>query len=155
MRRATPEDAPAVAALCGQLGYPTTAAGLQPRLEDLLARPDHAVFVAQAGSAVVGWVHAFASHVLEAGSMAEVGGLVVADNQRGRGIGRLLIEQVEAWACDQGLPVVYLRSNTVRREAHRFYQRLGYCLIKSQYAFRKEVPTTRSTAGGGQSSSAG
>ncbi len=34
---------------------------------------------------------------------------------------------------------IYLRSNIIRKEAHESYKRLGYSLIKTQYAFRKKV----------------
>jgi len=60
IRPAQPEDAPALAALAGQLGYPTTPEKMMARLQ-ALAEDDHqAVFVAvEADGQVVGWVHVY------------------------------------------------------------------------------------------------
>jgi len=86
---------------------------------------------------VVGWIHACASYLIESDPRAEVGGLVVDEKCRGSGVGHLLIEHAEEWARAKGLEAVYLRSNVVRKEAHRFYERLGYKNIKTQHAFLK------------------
>ena len=52
-------DALALAALSGQLGYPTSAAESANRLAAILGSPDHAVFVACIESDVVDWIHVF------------------------------------------------------------------------------------------------
>jgi GNAT superfamily N-acetyltransferase len=70
---------------------------------------------------------------------AEVGGLVVDEGYRRRGIGRLLMQQAEQWACEKGCWAVYLRSNVVRKDAHAFYEGIGYSNVKTSLAFRKTL----------------
>ncbi len=86
-----------------------------------------------------GWVHAHVSHLVERDPEAQIGGLVVDEACRGGGTGRLLMERAEQWARDRGLKSVYLRSNIIRKDAHAFYKKLGYEIVKTQYAFRKRL----------------
>jgi GNAT superfamily N-acetyltransferase len=88
---------------------------------------------------VVGWVHVHLYLLLVDDLEAEIGGLVVDADLRGQGVGAQLMAAAEAWARENGCQSVYLRSNTLRTEAHAFYRHLGYSLIKSQYAFRKVI----------------
>jgi len=61
----------------------------------------------------------------------------------GTSVGRLLMQQAEQWAREQGYSEVILRSNVIRARAHKFYESLGYTPIKSQKVFRKVTPPTR------------
>ncbi len=139
IRRMTLDDAEAVADLCSQLGYPATGPQIAARLRRIEAAPDHALFVADDDGRVVGWVHVHVPRLLEEDPVAEVWGLVVDENERGRGIGRRLMAAVEQWATGGGYQAVRLRSNMLRHEAHHFYQRLGYRVTKRSYTFRKEL----------------
>lgn len=140
IRRATAEDAAAIAALCGQLGYPTSAEEGARRLQVLLSREEDAVFVADVDGAVVGWIHMFGCERLESEPSAEIGGFVVADGHRGSGIGMDLIAAGERWARERGYELVRVRSNVIRERAHHFYQeRAGYQLSKRQAVFTKNL----------------
>ncbi len=148
VRPMTASDVERVAALCGQLGYPSTPAEVAARFKGLAARPANAVFVAEdegdggpesSGRTVVGWVHVQEVLTLEAGPWADLGGLVVQDGVRGRGVGRLLVEAAEQWAAARGYPEMRVRSNVVRADAHQFYRRLGYEVVKTQMNFRKPL----------------
>ena len=140
IREATPADAPSLAELSGQLGYPVPPDEMSERLAALLADPHHAVFVFAAGDGrVLGWVHVFRSLYLEAPPMAEIGGLVVDAEARGRGIGARLVERVERWALARGLVRIRVRSRLEREDAHRFYDRLGYSRLKRQQVFVKDL----------------
>src|SRR5438552_7204970 len=93
VRRAKSEDAPRLAELATQLGYPSTAAQLRQRLRALLPAAQNAVFVAEAKDAgVVGWLHVSKQALLESEVRAEVNGLVVADGHRSLGAGAQLLE---------------------------------------------------------------
>jgi len=131
-------DAEDVALLCGQWGYPSTAAEVEERLGPVLTDPSHVLLVAEGedGSAV-GWVHAFAWYSLAAPPALEVVGLVVDEAARGGGIGRVLMSAVEQWAAERSLAPVRLRSAAGRHEAHAFYERIGYEHYKTQHAFRQ------------------
>ena len=139
VRLAAAAEAPALAGLCAQLGYPSTAEQVADRLAGILPRPDHAVFVAEVGGQVGGWVHVFVCRMLEAEAFAEVGGLVVDETHRGTGLGRALMDAAETWSRGRGMFEVRLRSNVVREGAHRFYESLGYARVKSQHTFYKRL----------------
>ncbi len=102
--------------------------------------PDHGLFVAQAADgAVIGWVHVHARRLLVADPFADLGGLVVDAGHQGQGAGRALMAQAEAWALGKGYPTLWVRSNVTRAGAHRFYERIGYRLVKSQQVFQKRL----------------
>jgi ribosomal protein S18 acetylase RimI-like enzyme len=91
-------------------------------------------------SQVVGWIHVHAVRLMEADPRAEIWGLVVDAGHQRQGIGEALMRQAERWAVESGYREVRLRSNVVRAEAHRFYQRLGYQITKTSYTLEKTLP---------------
>ncbi len=133
------EDAEAIARLSGQLGYPSTAAEAVARLLEIRRREDHAVFVAESGGTLLGWLHVLVSYSLLTDTAAEVAGLVIDERHRSAGVGRVLMEHAEQWARNMGCRLVRLRSNVVRTRAHAFYERLGYRVLKTQKAFCKDL----------------
>ena len=140
IRPARSEDAASLAALATQLGYPSTPEQVEMRLDEIRRDPRQRVRVAQtADGVVVGWVHVAVGSTLESDPQAEIQGLVVEERVRGKGIGRRLMEEAEAWARDEGVPGIRLRSNVVREAAHAFYQHLGYRITKTQHTFVKEL----------------
>ena len=140
VRPALLTDAGRIALLSGQLGYPSSTASVRHRLRNLLADRDHAVWVAEMNDgALAGWIHVFVKRLLESDREAEIGGLVVDENFRGRGAGKALVEYAERWAKARRLKSVYVRSNIIRKNAHPFYEKLGYRIVKTQYAFRKFI----------------
>lgn len=124
--------------LCQQLGYPATREQVERRLNQIRADERHSVYVAsRADGEILGWIHVALRKLIMDDRYAEIEGLVVDESQRRRGAGRLLMEQAERWARTNGCVAVNLRSNVVRREAHDFYERIGYTHIKTQKTFRK------------------
>jgi GNAT superfamily N-acetyltransferase len=137
----TEDDAEGVATLSTQLGYPSTAEETLRRFRGIGDAPDARVWVAQApDGAIVGWIHLFGNRLLESDPDIEIGGLVVHEDARGRGVGRALVSAAEDWARERGYTMVSVRSNVIRREAHEFYKGLGYEPTKSQFKFRKKLP---------------
>lgn len=133
-------DAPRIAELNGELGYPVEAGEMKRRLERLLPRVDHIVFVAEiAPELVVGWIEGEERDILAIGRVCEIVGLVVGQAHRAAGAGRRLVEAVEEWAAGRGLAQVSLRSNIVRPESHAFYEKVGYSRFKTQHAYRKKL----------------
>jgi GNAT superfamily N-acetyltransferase len=140
IRRATSADAPRLAALAGQLGYPATAAQIRERLRRIQPASQNAVFVADsAKDGVVGWLHVSRESLLECDVRAEVNGLVVAEGQRSLGAGARLLAAAEDWARKHGCKSMSVRSNVIRDRAHQFYERNGYEHYKTQKSFRKPL----------------
>jgi len=129
-----------IAELSGQLGYPSSASEIRVRLEIFLGVDDQVILVAESASGeVIGWVHIFEAQRLVDEPFAEVGGLIVAEGYQSAGVGAALLKTGEQWAQGRGLKVMRVRSNVVRERAHRFYERSGYQVIKSQRVFHKEL----------------
>jgi GNAT superfamily N-acetyltransferase len=140
IRGATRADAARLAELSEVLGYPVTADALAERLGRLLGRDGELVLVAEVMPGhVVGWLHGAEQELLESGRRCEILGLVVDGTPRGRGVGRRLVQAVEAWASTRGLAQMAVRSNVARAESHPFYERLGYVRAKTQHAYRKRL----------------
>jgi GNAT superfamily N-acetyltransferase len=126
-RDADVQDAHDVARLLGQLGYPSTAAEVAERLAYWSADPYSRVLLAIASGEVVGCLSLHAVPYLEkTGRWARIESLVVDVSARGSGTGRLLVAAAEAIAGQWGCLAVEVTSHRSRRDAHAFYQRLGY-----------------------------
>jgi GNAT superfamily N-acetyltransferase len=140
IRPAVLADAPQLAPLAGQLGYPTTSEKVTARLVEILQNANHIVLVAERnGSGIAGYVELFPFRTLTADARVEIGGLIVDEACRSQGIGRLLMERAEDWARAHGYMEARLRSNIIREEAHRFYESLGYRVNKTQKSFLKTL----------------
>lgn len=140
IRPARSTDAPELARLATQLGYPSTTAQVVRRLEAFFSKSECAVFVAEGeGGALAGFVSVQSRHQIESDPDAVIEGLVVDASDRRRGVGRALMAEAEGWARGQGLGRVRLRSNTIRTEARAFYESIGYRVVKTQNAFQKTL----------------
>ena len=138
VREAATSDVPAIAALCEELGYPSSALDVETRLIEIMKSADHAVFVA-VDRAVVGWIHVFLALRMESDPFAEIGGLVISNNYRGRGAGRKLVLQCEEWTRSKQMSSLRVRSRLSRNDAHAFYLRLGFSEKKTQAVFDKTL----------------
>jgi GNAT superfamily N-acetyltransferase len=126
IRDARALDAPAIAELLGQLDYPTDSAAVAGRLERLVIVGDR-VIVAELDEQVVGLAHLHVSPAIEHEQpAAKLGALVVHESRRGEGIGRALVEAVEAEARARRCRLVYLTSAERRDGAHAFYRGAGF-----------------------------
>lgn len=146
VRPARAADAPRLAELCAQLGYPVSQAEVEQRLTGkILPNPEHALFVAEtAEGEVIGWVHAYSRDLLMDPPHIELGGLVVDERTRSCGAGAMLMQRVEQWARGRGMEFVFVRSNAKRERAHKFYQRVGYAIMKTSLTFHKGLAGGRS-----------
>jgi GNAT superfamily N-acetyltransferase len=140
IRAARTYDAPAIAALGGQLGYVASRQQIATRLAGIEAESSSRVLVAEdAAGAVVGWLHCAARTQLTEDACAEILGLVVDEGARGTGIGADLIRAAEAWARAEGCTRMRVRSRDSRERAHRFYEREGYSRNKVQLVLHKAL----------------
>lgn len=140
IRSAQMADAGRIAELSTQLGYPATEAQMSRRLSRILPDGDQAVLVAEdVDGQVVGWAHGRYRWEVVVEPLVQLEGLVVEASCRGQGLGRRLLEAVEAWARERGCAEIALRSNIIREQAHGFYGRLGYEMYKTSFNFRKRL----------------
>ena len=125
VRDAGAADAPAIAGLLGQLGYPTHTAAVEARLERLGIVGDRVV-AAELDGRVVGVAHLQVAPAIERDRpAARIAALVVDEAQRGHGVGRALVEAMEAEARTRGCDVLFVTTAERRDDAHAFYERVG------------------------------
>jgi GNAT superfamily N-acetyltransferase len=140
IRVAQLSDAPRLAPLAGQLGYPSTPEHVAARLRGIFATAGHIVFVAERkNSEIAGYVDVFLFRTAASDVRAEIAGLIVQEASRSQNIGRMLMARAEDWARENGCSECGLRSNVIRERAHFFYENLGYRVIKTQKSFRKTL----------------
>jgi GNAT superfamily N-acetyltransferase len=132
-------DLTEVTRLASQLGYPSTYEEISKRFQMLAGDDSQLLTVAEARGKIVGWVHAALHSSLTSDRRAEIVGLVVDETCRRKGVGKELVEAVEAWARNLGHGTLRLGSNTVRTETHEFYRRAGFAVSKTWYIFTKPL----------------
>ncbi len=137
IRAAELTDAAAIAGLSGQLGYAASRDAIEHRLTALIHHDEHCVYVAIVDDTIAGWIHGCYTLRVESDSFVEIGGLVVHEAYRNRGIGRQLVDTVIRWAEAQQCRQIRVRCNVIRRESHRFYERIGFSERKQQKIFDK------------------
>lgn len=138
VREALPADAQRITSLAGQLGYEVPISHVERQLQRV--NDERAILVAVVPRVgVVGWIGISLHESITDSGRADIEGLVVEDEYRGNGIGRLLVEAAEEWARRRNCTSMRLVSNVVRERAHEFYRRLGYDVLKTQHAFKKSL----------------
>jgi len=132
VREANIDDVTVLTELTKQLGYPLSEEKIRENLQTILNNDNEVIFVMTENDKPIAWIHIFHAIRLESGSFCELGGLVVDENHRSKGIGKLLIEKAIEWTTNRNVPLLRLRSNVIRKDAHRFYFRLGFKETKEQ-----------------------
>ena len=135
IREMNANDAIGVNALSKQLGYPLSFEQTLQNINAVLENKDHTAFVAEYENKIVGWIGASQAIMIEVMPHCEINGLVIDQDHRGMGIGKLLIDKVKQWAREKNNSKIGLRCNVKRIEAHLFYQHLGFTEIKQQKNF--------------------
>ena len=135
IREMAADDAKAVNTLSNQLGYPLSIEQTLQNIYAVLESKDHTAFVAEYENKIVGWIGASQAIMIEVMPHCEINGLVIDQDHRGMGIGKLLIDNVKQWAREKNNSKIGLRCNVKRTEAHLFYQHLGFTEIKQQKNF--------------------
>ena len=128
IRDAAPADAEAVAGLIGELGYPTTAAEIRERSRRVAENGNGSIVVAELDGVVKGVVTLYDIRTLHrpGGDIRRITAFVITESERGTGLGRKLIAEIEARARAAGCSRMEVTSAGQRTGAHAFYERLGY-----------------------------
>jgi GNAT superfamily N-acetyltransferase len=134
VREVGAEDAAAIAALLTELGYPVGADAIPRRLERL-RKSENLLLVVELDGGVAGLAHLHVSPSIEYDRpAAKLSALVVGERHRGSGIGRALVDAVEAEARARGCGLLFLTTADRRADAHVFYERLGFERTGRRYA---------------------
>ena len=140
VREAEMRDAPALSELSSQLGYEASIGEIEVRLRTIAASQENQVLVACLDDGtVVGWIHVYIAVRVESNPFGELGGFVVAENHRRRGIGSALLGAAETWLTARGIETLRIRSRSTRVEAHAFFQHAGFSMTKEQRIFDKRI----------------
>ena len=127
IRVAEMNDAAALAQLMCELGYETTKAEMQKRMERIAADERYRTFVAVLDGKVCGMIGTVASLSYEHNdSSGRILALAILSTMRRRGIGRALIATAEKDFAQRGIRRVALNTRLTREDAHKFYESLGY-----------------------------
>lgn len=129
----------AVQRLSEQLGYSLSLHQIGENAKEVIASKDHIAFVAIDNEKVVGWIHAFKAMFIESRPFIEIGGLVVDEDYRGKGIGKKLINEIKQWSIEKNILSLRVRSQIKRKGAHEFYQNAGFKEIKEQKVFQMNL----------------
>ena len=143
IRLAIEADAAAISFLLAELGHPLEAARVVQKLGAVRGSSMDRIWVAEfmdAGGhhllvsppvsrtdALAGLLSFHAIPMLHTpGHLGRITALVVHPEARGNGVGHRLVAVAEKFARECGCERLELTSASHRREAHRFYEKLGY-----------------------------
>lgn len=120
-----------------ELKYEVSSETLQSQLTRILKDSRNQIFVAEAENKVVGYVQLESYETLYFAPLINIMGLAVLSDYQHKGIGKALMEYAENWGKKNGFHGVRVNSGNDRKEAHKFYQKIGYTLRKLQANFIK------------------
>ena len=132
VREAVPEDAEVLHALMGELADALGDRGprfeaMRARLDELLAEPAARVLVAEGEEGVVGAASLWIKPDLAHGDVViEVPMLVVSGDARRRGVGKLLVEEIQGIAARENATLIELVATKENEFARAFYKSLGF-----------------------------
>jgi ribosomal protein S18 acetylase RimI-like enzyme len=131
VREASAEDAKIIHSLAAELAgavgdSPPSLENVRERLAELLEEPRARVLVAE-GDVIVGVVSLWIKPDLAHGdSVVEVPMLVISEDRRREGVGKLMMEEVQRLAAENGATLIELVATTQNNPAREFYRSLGF-----------------------------
>lgn len=137
IREITENDISHFTFLAAQLGYSTNETYIAERIKNVDG--NEVVYIALSSNVPVGWIDCRISRTFLVEPICEIVGLVVNEDYRSNGIGRLLNDQCEKWAIEKRVKTILVRSNVKRKRAHHFYLTNGYTLMKKSCVFIKQL----------------
>ena len=138
IRAAQLSDAAVLASLMGELGYPTSEADMQLRLERIAADERYRTFVAVRRGGVCGMIGTFTSYTYEHNDLGgRILALVVSKEARRSGLARQLIATAEKDFARRNITRVAVNTRFERDGAHKFYENLGY--TRNGFRFVKDL----------------
>jgi ribosomal protein S18 acetylase RimI-like enzyme len=136
-RPASAMDAPAIAALFTDEGYPAGPSDIRNRLVHFDS-PHSQVVIAEHEGAILGFIAVHAMPRFEHDDwILRILALVVDAGARERGVGRALMAEAERIGSEVGAAFVELTAGHHRPEARHLYESLGYDSTVTAYLRKK------------------
>lgn len=138
VRLATIDDAAEIGRLLTQLGHATTTDAVIDRWPAWEAAGNSALVASVHAGNLIGVCTLHQMRVLHRPKpLGRITALVIEENQRGKGIGRMLVAASEDLFVRAGCGLLEITSNMRRADAHAFYEALGY--DKTSYRLVREI----------------
>lgn len=138
IREATLLDLVALHSLnTNELGYDYPIEKAKNQLLQLLEDQRHHLLAVAENSQheVLGYIHAEVYQEIYADPALNILALAVNQSAQGQGIGRALIEWLEAAGKSRNIHTIRLNSGANRQDTHAFYRHLGFEEVKTQKKF--------------------
>lgn len=120
-------DAVKIAALLQQLGYVVPVTLVEKKIAILAGSPTDLVLVAVQDGIVAGIISLHTTELFHThGRIGRITSLVIDSDQRGIGIGQLLVDAADQFFISNGCVRAEVTSGDHRPEAHAFYEAQGY-----------------------------
>ena len=139
IRPAVRDDCSGITTMTKLLGYPSSEDKVCQILEMVIKHPDHQIFVAHGDDQVAGYIHLVCSIRMGSEPFVEIAALFVHEVFQGKGVGSALIKAATNWAQEKDHRIIRIRSNIVRKKAHKFFMRNGFDNLKTQEVFLKKL----------------
>jgi len=135
IRTARLEDAAELARLFTELGHAATEAEIRARWSTWQANGNIGLVIEGAsGGALIAAATLHQTIVLHRPKpIGRISALIVDARHRGTGLGRALVSAAEQMFAEAGCGMVEVTSNMRRKDAHAFYQHLGYELTSARF----------------------
>jgi GNAT superfamily N-acetyltransferase len=126
IREAIPADSRRIAELIGLLEHDLDERTVRNNLQQLKAAGELPLVVT-VGKEVIGLcgVHKMVT-IHRSSPVGRITIVVVAEQARAHGVGRMLVDAAEQWCRSQGCALIEVTSNDRLTKAHAFYRHLGY-----------------------------
>jgi len=123
----------------GDVWSPETRPAYEAAFDTIVRSPENLLFVAVDGDEVVGTFQlTFIPNLTGRGALrVKVESVKVKAARRSSGIGGRMMAHAEEVAGTRGAAAMELTSNKTRKDAHRFYERLGFS--RSHEGFKKKL----------------
>jgi ribosomal protein S18 acetylase RimI-like enzyme len=127
IRSAEISDAGRIADLLQQLGYVATATLVENKIATLAGSLNDLILVAEKDGIVIGIISLHTTELFHTdGRIGRITSLVIDSDQRGCGIGELLVDAANEFFILSGCVRAEVTSGDHRPEAHAFYEAQGY-----------------------------
>lgn len=116
--------------------YPLDPELAAKNYEEIFNSSDRCILAAREGDEIVGTVSGFCCRGL-ATTLLAIEDLIVSESLRGGGIGTQLMAAIHDFGRQQGCEYAILVSSGFRKQAHHFYEKIGY--TEDVRGFRREL----------------